>query len=193
MDRGAGVAWDAAGAGEHAAVSSHPHAFSRYCMHCGQRLTTAVPEGDTKRRMVCLDCGFVHYLNPRPVAGVIPVREDGRLLLVRRTIEPRAGTWVFPGGYMDLGETAEEAAARETLEEAQLEVADLRLVGVFTRTGPGIVVIVYEGRALGEGAPGHETSEVRWFAPAEIPWDELAFDSTEAALKAWAAQRGLLG
>lgn len=171
-------------------MSSHPHAASRFCMHCGQRLTTAVPEGDTKRRLVCLDCGFVHYLNPRPVAGVIPVREDGRLLLVRRTIEPRAGAWVFPGGFMDLGETAEEAAARETMEEARLAVADLRLVGVFSRTGPGIVVIVYEGRALGEGAPGHETSEVRWFAPGEIPWEELAFDSTVAALRTWAAQRG---
>lgn len=171
--------------------SSHPHAFSRFCMHCGQRLTSALPEGDSKRRMVCLDCGFIHYLNPRPVAGTIPVREDGHILLVRRDIEPRSGFWVFPGGYMDVGETAEEAAMRETLEEARLEVANLELVGVFTRTGPGVVVIVYEGVALGEGAAGHETSEVRWFAPHEIPWGELAFDSTEWALRAWATRRGL--
>ena len=92
--------------------NSHPHAFSRYCMHCGQRLTSAVPEGDNKRRMVCLACGFIHYLNPRPVAGTIPVRDDNSILLVRRDIEPRSGFWVFPGGYMDLGETAEEAAIR---------------------------------------------------------------------------------
>jgi ADP-ribose pyrophosphatase YjhB (NUDIX family) len=162
-------------------------------MHCGQRLTTGIPEGDAKRRLVCLDCGFVHYLNPRPVAGVIPVRDDGRLLLVRRTIEPRSGMWVFPGGFIDVGETVEEAAVRETLEEARLSVTDLRLVGVFTRTEPGIVVIVYEGRALGEGEPGMETSEVRWFAPTGIPWGELAFDSTEAALRAWARRRGLMG
>lgn len=171
--------------------TSHPHAFSRYCMHCGQRLTSAIPEGDNKRRMVCIDCGFVHYLNPRPVAGAIPVRDDNSILLVRRNIEPRSGFWVFPGGYMDLGETAEEAAIRETREEARLEVADLELVGVFTRTGPGIVVIVYEGRALGEGEAGHETSEVRWFGPTEIPWEQLAFDSTEWALRRWAARRGL--
>ena len=95
---------------------SHPHSFSRFCMHCGQRLTTAIPEGDRKRRLVCFDCGFVHYINPRPVAGVIPVREDGHLLLVRRAIEPRIGSWVFPGGFMDVGETAEEAGARETRE-----------------------------------------------------------------------------
>ena len=170
-------------------MASHPHAFSRYCMHCGQRLTSAIPEGDTKRRMVCLDCGFVHYLNPRPVAGTIPVRE-GKVLLGRRDIEPRRGFWVFPGGYMDVGESAEQAAIRETLEEVQLEVTGLELIGVFTRVEPGVVVIVYEAVAVGEPAVGHETSEIGWFAPHEIPWDTIAFDSTEAALRAWVAKRG---
>jgi ADP-ribose pyrophosphatase YjhB (NUDIX family) len=84
---------------------------------------------------------------------------------------------------MDVGETAEEAAIRETREEAMLEVADLDLLGVYTRTGPGVVVIVYSARALGEPAVGNETSEIRWFAPDEIPWRDIAFDSTEAALR----------
>ena len=159
-------------------------------MQCGQRLTTAVPEGDTKRRLVCLDCGFIHYINPRPVAGTIPVRDSGEVLLVRRAIEPRVGCWVFPGGFMDVGESAEEAAARETLEEANLEVTDLSLVGVFTRPEPGVVVIVYAARALGEGSAGDETSEVGWFAPDAIPWDELAFDTTEWALRAWLDSEG---
>ncbi len=158
-------------------------------MHCGQRLTTAVPEGDTKRRMVCMDCGFVHYVNPRPVAGVLPVRADGSLLLTRRAIEPRIGSWVFPGGFMDIGETAEEAGGRETMEEACLEVCNLSLIGVYTRVEPGVVVIVYEGAAVGEASAGDETSEVRWFAPDEIPWDELAFDTTEWALRAWVELR----
>ncbi|MBI5946877.1 MAG: NUDIX hydrolase [Chloroflexi bacterium] len=170
-------------------MTNHPHSFSRYCMHCGERLTSAVPEGDTKRRLVCIDCGFVHYLNPRPVAGTIPVRDDGACLLVRRAIEPRRGLWVFPGGYMDVGETAEEAAMRETLEEANLEVAGLDLLGVYTRIEPGVVVIVYEAVAAGEASAGHETSEVGWFAPHEIPWDEIAFDSTERALRDWVARR----
>ena len=170
-------------------TTSHPHAFSRYCMHCGQRLTTALPEGDSQRRLVCLDCGFIHYINPRPVAGTIPVREDGTVLLVRRAIEPRAGSWVFPGGFMDVGETAEEAATRETREEANLEVRDLSLVGVYTRPEPGVVVIVYEAVAASEASPGDECSEVAWFAPGEIPWDELAFDSTTAALRDWVARR----
>jgi ADP-ribose pyrophosphatase YjhB (NUDIX family) len=171
-------------------VSSHPHSFSRFCMQCGQRLTTAIPEGDKQRRLVCMDCGFVHYINPRPVAGTVPVRADGAVLLVRRAIEPRIGTWVFPGGFMDIGESAEEAAARETLEEANLEVQNLSLLGVYTRTGPGVVVIVYEAEAVGEATAGDETSEVRWFAAHEIPWDELAFDTTHSALKEWLARRG---
>jgi ADP-ribose pyrophosphatase YjhB (NUDIX family) len=172
-------------------VTQHPHAFSRYCMHCGQRLMSAVPEGDTKRRLVCFDCGFVHYVNPRPVAGAIPERDDGRLLLVRRAIEPQIGSWVFPGGFMDVDESAEEAAVRETMEEALLEIADLALLGVYTRPGPGVVVVVYEARATGEASVGDETSEVRWFAPGEIPWEELAFDTTRWALRDWALRRGI--
>lgn len=169
-------------------MSNHPHSFSRYCMHCGQRLTTAVPEGDSRRRMVCLDCGFIHYLNPRPVAGTIPVR-DGKILLGRRDIEPRRGFWVFPGGFMDVGESAEEAAKRETREEMHLEVTNLELLGVYTRIEQGVVVIVYEAEAVGEAEVGHETSEIAWFAAHEIPWEEIAFDTTEAALRAWVERR----
>ncbi len=171
-------------------MTHHPHATSRFCMHCGQRLMSAIPEGDTQRRLVCLDCGFVHYINPRPVAGTIPERDDGRLLLVRRAIEPRVGTWVFPGGYMDVEETAEEAAIRETKEEALLEVQELSLLGVYTRPGPGVVVVVYEALAFGEGAVGDETSEIAWFRPNDIPWEELAFDTTHWALRDWARRRG---
>lgn len=170
-------------------MTSHPHSFSRHCMQCGQRLSTAVPEGDTKRRLVCLDCGFIHYINPRPVAGTIPVRADGKILLGRRDIEPRRGFWVFPGGFMDVGETAEEAAIRETMEETRLEVTNLELLGVFTRLQPGVVVIVYQAEAIGEAEVGDETSEIGWFAAHEIPWDEIAFDSTEAALRAWVARQ----
>lgn len=114
---------------------------------------------------------------------------EGQILLVRRAIEPRMGSWVFPGGYMDMGETAEEAATRETKEEALLEVANLRLVGVYTRPEPGVVVVVYEAEARSEAGAGDEVSEVRWFAREEIPWDELAFDTTHWALRDWVALR----
>lgn len=172
-------------------MTSHPHATGRFCMQCGRGLSERIPRGDTMPRLVCDGCGFVHYLNPRPVAGTIPMREDGALLLVRRAIEPRLGFWVFPGGFMDVGETAEAAAARETREEANLEVDELALLGVYTRTHAGVVVIVYEARALGEGSAGSETSEIGWFAPDAIPWDELAFDTTHWALEAWLGKRGL--
>lgn len=167
-------------------MTNHPHSFSRYCMHCGERLSTATPEHDNRRRLVCIGCGFIHYINPRPVAGTIPVREDGHVLLVRRAIEPSIGAWVFPGGFMDVGETAEEAATRETKEEANLDVANLRLVGVYTRPEPGVVVIVYSAEARSEATAGDEVTEVRWFAPGDIPWDELAFDTTHWALRDWA-------
>lgn len=157
-------------------------------MMCGQRLTTAMPEGDHLRRLVCVDCGFIHYINPRPVAGVVPVRADGAILLGRRAIEPRIGRWVFPGGFMDVGETAEAAGVRETMEEAHLEVRNLSLIGVYTRIEPGVVVIVFAGEASGEAEAADETSEVRWFAPEDIPWDELAFDTTTWALEAWLEQ-----
>jgi ADP-ribose pyrophosphatase YjhB (NUDIX family) len=171
-------------------MTQHPHSFSRYCMHCGQRLATAVPEGDKQRRFVCMDCGFIHYINPRPVAGAIPVDHRGEILLVRRAIEPRIGTWVFPGGFMDVGETAEEAAMRETMEEANLAVSDLSLLGVYTRTGPGVVVVVYEALAQGRGSVGDESLEIGWFAPDRIPWADLAFDTTNWALKDWMNRRG---
>jgi ADP-ribose pyrophosphatase YjhB (NUDIX family) len=118
------------------------------------------------------------------------VNEAGEVLLVRRAIEPRVGMWVFPGGFMDIGETAEQAAARETLEEAHLEVDSLKLLGVYTRLEPGVVVIVYTARALGAGEVGHETSEIRWYAPHDIPWPEIAFDTTESALRDWVAGLG---
>lgn len=171
-------------------MTNHPHSFSRFCMHCGQRLMTATPEGDRRRRLVCMDCGFVHYINPRPVAATIPEREDGRILLVRRAIQPRMGTWAFPGGYMDVDETAEEAAARETMEEANLAVDQLLLLGVYTRPEPGVVIVVYEARAVGEASAGDETSEIGWFHAHEIPWGDLSFDSTMWALRDWAKRRG---
>lgn len=161
-------------------------------MHCGGPLQARMPPGDKLERLVCANCGFVHYINPRPVAGAIPERpSDGRLLLVRRSIEPRIGTWVFPGGFMDLDESAEEAAARETLEEANLHVDELSLLGVYTRPGPGVVVVVYEAIARSDASVGDEVSEVRWFAPHDIPWDELAFDTTQWALSDWARRRGI--
>jgi ADP-ribose pyrophosphatase YjhB (NUDIX family) len=163
--------------------SDQPPAF---CIFCGKGLEERRLPLDHRPRLVCASCGRVHYLNPRPVGATVPER-DGRALLLRRAIEPSYGAWVFPGGFMELGETAEEAAARETLEETGLEVRLRGLLGVYTRPGPGVVVLVYRALALSEPRALHEALEVAWFGRDEIPWENLAFDTTERALRDWAA------
>lgn len=116
---------------------------------------------------------------------------DGRFLLVRRDIEPQRGLWQVPGGFMELGESAEEAAARELREEARLEIRHLELLGVYSAVEKALVVLAFEAEGLGEGATGHECQEVRWFAPADTPWEALAFWSTEETIRDWFGRRGL--
>jgi len=132
---------------------------------------------------VCSRCDFVFYLNPKVVAGAIPAR-DGRILLVRRNIEPSKGKWTFPGGFVDWGESVPAAALRETLEETGLIITLDGLVGVYSYPGAPVVVVVYRAQvAGGRPAPNHEIAELAWVRPEEIPWDELAFPSTRDALR----------
>jgi ADP-ribose pyrophosphatase YjhB (NUDIX family) len=134
-------------------------------------------------RLVCVRCGFVFYLDPKVAACTICM-VDGGVVLLRRAIEPSLGKWVFPGGFVDRGETVEAAAVRETLEEVGLKVSLLGILDAYSFPGSGIVVIVYAADVL-SGAPEarDESLEVRTFAPEQIPWDELAFESTRAALR----------
>jgi ADP-ribose pyrophosphatase YjhB (NUDIX family) len=164
-----------------------------YCPYCGAPLFVRLIETEDRPRLIC-DRGHILYVNPKLVIGVIPERR-GKLLLLRRAIEPRLGTWTFPGGFMEIDETVEECAAREAHEETGLHVRVLDLVGVYSRPGPhpgpGIVSIVFRGTvASGRPAPGREAIECRWFAPAEIPWDELAYDTTRWALSDWLERHG---
>ena len=108
------------------------------------------------------------------------------MLLLRRGTQPARGRWTFPGGYVDRGEPVPAAAARETLEEVGLVVAITSLLGVYSSVGNPVVLIVYRGTPQG-GAPqtGAEALEVGWFAAAAVPWEELAFPSTAAALRDW--------
>jgi ADP-ribose pyrophosphatase YjhB (NUDIX family) len=161
----------------------------RFCHQCGGRLQERVPEGEDRPRLVCNHCGFIHYVNPKVVVGAIPERA-GRVLLMRRAIEPRYGAWTFPGGFMEVDETAEEAALREAEEEVGLSLKLGRLLGVYSRPGPGVLVVVFRARAGREPPrPGHECLSVGWFRPEEIPWEELAFDTTRSALRDWVALR----
>jgi ADP-ribose pyrophosphatase YjhB (NUDIX family) len=122
------------------------------------------------------------YLNPKVAAGAV-VEHRGGIVLLRREIDPRAGFWVHPGGFVDRGETLEQAARRETREEVGLEVEIDRLLGAFSFADSEVVVVTFAAHVIsGEPMVGDESLEVRTFAPHEIPWDELAFPSTRLAL-----------
>ena len=157
-----------------------------FCPACGQGLVARVLEEDHRPRLVCPD-GHVTWRNPRLVVGTLPVL-DGLVHLARRAIEPGAGRWTYPGGFLEVGEAAQEGARRETEEETRLLVEVGRLIGVYSRPHAGVVSIIYEAAVVGgEALPGAETTEVRAFGPDEIPWTELAFTTAESALRDWVA------
>lgn len=147
-----------------------------------------VPEGDDRERMVCADCGHVAYENPKVVVGTVVV-SNGAVLMCRRAIEPRRGFWTLPAGYMELGETLEEGAAREAMEEAQAAIVIDGILGVFSVARIGQVQVIFRGRFADPGAPrfaaGPESQEVALFDWAQIPWDEIAFPTVRWALNAW--------
>jgi ADP-ribose pyrophosphatase YjhB (NUDIX family) len=141
-----------------------------------------VPEGDGLERAVCDTCGFVAYENPKLVVGTV-VRRGDEVLLCRRAIEPRYGFWTLPAGYMELGETVEEAARREAQEEACANIALSGLLAVYSVPRISQVQVMFRGAlASGDSAAGPESLEVGWFTWDRIPWDEIAFPTVRWAL-----------
>jgi 8-oxo-dGTP diphosphatase len=156
----------------------------RFCPCCGGRLAPRLLKTGDRERMTCAACGFVLYLDPKVAVGTIISADDGRLVLVRRAIEPGYGLWVFPGGYVDRGEQILDAAIREAREECGLDVRIDGLVNIYSYAGTTPIIIVYRASVLGgELCTDDECLEARLFAAAEIPWDELAFRSTRDALE----------
>lgn len=159
--------------------------------------TRRIPEGDNRERSVCAECGYVAYENPKVVVGSV-VAADGRILMCRRAIEPRKGFWTLPAGYLELGETLEEGAAREAMEEAEAAIAIDGILGVFSVARIGQVQVIFRARFAAAGppsfAPGPESEDVQLFAWDEIPWRDIAFPSVRWALDAWrSAETGGLG
>lgn len=154
----------------------------RFCPLCGGKLEKKQIKAQEPDRLVCSRCSFVFYLDPKVAAGTVILFED-RIVLVKRGISPGYGKWVIPGGFVDRGETLEEAAVRETLEETSLQVRINSLLNVYSYPGHTVVIAAYLAEVLA-GVPTacDETLEVGLFPYEEIPWPELAFPSTRDAL-----------
>lgn len=164
-------------------MSQPPADEYRFCPRCAGSLESRRIKDSEPARLVCSACGFVFYLDPKVAACAICMI-DGGIVLLRRAIEPSLGKWVFPGGFVDRGETAGGAAVRETLEEVNLRVTLTGILDAYSYPGSPVVVIVYAAEVVGGRMQAcDECLEVRTFAPEEIPWDDLAFDSTRAALR----------
>lgn len=161
-----------------------PASLMKFCSACGNPVEFRVPPGDTLPRHVCGSCGTIHYHNPRIIVGCVPEAADGRILMCRRAIEPRLGLWTFPAGFLELGETGAQGAARETLEESQAKVEGLELFAAIGVPYVSQVYLLYRGRMVDEQhGPTSESSETRLMREEEIPWEEIAFPTIYHGLK----------
>ena len=162
----------------------------KHCRECGAAVVYRVPDdGDTKPRAVCPVCHTIHYENPLNVVGTLPIWGE-HVLLCKRNIEPRFGKWTLPAGFMELHETTAEGAARETVEEAgaQFEMQELFTLVNVARVGQ--VHLFYRAQLTSDQFdPGHETIEARLFLEQDIPWEELAFQTTRKTLECYFADR----
>ena len=161
----------------------------KFCSDCGAAVERRVPEGDHLPRHVCPSCGAIHYHNPKVIVGCVPEWDD-RILMCRRAIEPRLGRWTFPAGFMELGETSGQGAAREALEEARAVVEVGELFVVINVPYVSQVYLIHRARltALQYG-PTVESSEVVLMREADIPWNEIAFPTIFHSLKFFFADR----
>jgi ADP-ribose pyrophosphatase YjhB (NUDIX family) len=154
--------------------------------------SSEIPPGEDRERRVCQTCGFIDYVNPRIVTGVV-AHSGGRILLCRRAIEPRKGFWTLPAGFLELGESVEEGAQREAREEARAELEIETLLGLYSIPRIGQVQIFFRARLLNDPLPGPESLEVILADWDSIPWKELAFPSVRWALDHYRQTEGRTG
>ncbi len=159
----------------------------RHCSACGAPVSYRVPEGDSRPRAVCPACGHIQYENPRNIVGTIPAWQSS-VLLCRRAIEPRLGLWTLPAGFMEIGETTQAGALRETREEAGAEVAIDGLYALINVLPAHQVYFFYRGRLVEpRWEAGEESLEVRLFSEQDVPWDAIAFRSVAQTLRRYFA------
>lgn len=161
-----------------------------YCSHCGSsKLQWLMPEGDHLQRMVCEQCKTIHYQNPRIIAGCLPVWQE-KVLLCQRAIEPRYGLWTVPAGFMENGESIEEAAIRETREEAnaKIQIKNLYMMYSIMRVDQLYILFLADLKDLSFHA-GEESLDVKLFSQTEIPWEKLAFQIVGKTLENYFTDR----
>jgi len=155
----------------------------KFCSHCGEQVEHKIPQGDNRHRYVCTACDFIHYQNPRIIAGCI-AEYDNKILLCKRAIEPRHGLWTLPAGFMENQETTLEAAKRETFEEATAEINNSQLFCTISIPHISQVYIMYRGELInGFSKPGTESLETDLYTENNIPWDKLAFPVISETLR----------
>ncbi len=161
----------------------------KFCSQCASPIEQRIPEGDNRLRFVCPQCQTIHYQNPRIIAGCMPVWGE-QVLMCRRAIEPRRGFWTLPAGFMENGETLEQAAARETMEEACARVHSMQLYTLFDLPHINQVYMLFRAQLTDLNfAAGEESLEVRLFDEQDIPWSELAFPTIGRTLECYFADR----
>lgn len=156
----------------------------KYCSSCGALLKFEVPKFDTIPRHICSSCGIIHYKNPRVLVSCLATWGD-KALWMRRADEPRRGYWAVPAGYMEEGESLQEAAARELFEETcvRLDPQSLVLYAVGSVTHINQVYVSFRAELpTPEFGCGPEALEVALFSHDELPRDQLAFPQTQAAI-----------
>jgi ADP-ribose pyrophosphatase YjhB (NUDIX family) len=156
----------------------------RFCPRCAAPATVDFP-----RSLTCESCGYAVYYNPKPVAAAIVTDPNDRVILMRRATEPSRGRWTLPGGFVDLGESVQQAARRETMEEIGVDATVQSLVGVYSTPDSRTLTIIYTATTEGTPRVTEEALEVQAFDPPDIPWQELAFWSDAEALRDFLAAR----
>jgi ADP-ribose pyrophosphatase YjhB (NUDIX family) len=154
-----------------------------FCSQCGNSVSKKIPEDDNRERFVCDDCGFIHYQNPNAVVGTLPYCGD-KILLCKRGIEPRKGLWTLPAGFLEMGETLQDGALRETREETNSIVKIDKMYFMFDIPQIGQFYALYKA-SIEENSysPTSESLEVELFSYDDIPWEELAFPFVPIALE----------
>ena len=165
-------------------------AMTNFCARCGAELEHTIPPDEHRERLACPACGHIAYINPRMVVTTLPVDADGKLVLIRRGIEPGYGSWAQPGGFLEVDETVGEAAVRETLEETGYIVRPGELIGLYSRLEAAVVTLAFEAQVVGgEARPCAESLEIASYRPADIPWTEIAFMTSYWAIRDWVTLR----